>query len=201
MAFDIIAVAALAVSVVAIFIAWSQARSTRSQAAGTWQQAAATQHANDFSRATAYAGTILSFVTHFLGLLAEGDPREVLTSPESGGRWADRFWGLYTIEFWYFHHRLLPVDMFTYWMGYLSELYAEDKAMYLSHKSFLASYEHTYPAMAEFFEQLKNLAENNANPAERNRRVQTYVKDWIGQHPADIELDQEGRVVPPARLP
>jgi purine-cytosine permease-like protein len=174
---DVIAAIALLASVVAVVIARAQAGSTRWQAVGTLQQAA-----------TAYAATITSFVSRFVRLIEREDPNTVFTTPAGKDRWIYEFWDLIAQEFYFFHHRMLPVDMFGYWMGALSELYAGNDAVYRSHKMFLASYVHTYPKMGEFFERISNLAENNLNPAERNRRVQDFVSEWIKVHRENIQL-------------
>lgn len=165
------------VSAVALVIAAAQARSSRSQAVGTLQQAA-----------TAYANTIMIFVTKFMSLIEREDPQAAFASPAGKDRWISEFWALYAQEFYFFHHRMLPVDMFGYWMGALSELYAGNGAVYRSHERFLASYVHIYPKMGEFFDRISSLAENNANAAERNRQVQAYVTEWIKEHREDIQL-------------
>jgi hypothetical protein len=185
-----IALMALVVAAIALLF-------TRWQAIGTMRQAVSVRDAYNLSRATAYADIIMKFVGQFLDLTERGDPKTAFKSSPENDRWIYNFWALYTIEFWYFHHRLLPADMYTYWMGVLAEFYASDPIVYRSHKLFLASYEHTYPQMAGFFQELYNIAENNSNPAERNRRVKEHVDQWLKAHYADIELDEDGRIVPP----
>jgi hypothetical protein len=192
-----IAVAALTVSVGGLFFAHAQASGARAQADAALGQVNSARDANSVSRATSYANTIISFVSHFLDLVGQEDPKVRFTGEKKDERWAYQYWALYTIEFWYYHHRLLPVDMFTYWMGYLAEIYASDPAVYRSHQGFLASYRHTYPEMSEFFEKINDLAENNANLAERNREVQRYVEEWIQDNHADFRFDEVGRLRPP----
>jgi hypothetical protein len=55
---------------------------------------------------------VLHFTSRFFDLVKEGRPEANLANP----KWAYEFWSLHTSEFYFFHHGILPVFMYTLWM-------------------------------------------------------------------------------------
>jgi hypothetical protein len=120
---------------------------------------------------------VLHFTSRFFDLVKDGDPEIQLLKPE----WAYEYWSLHTTEFYFFHHGILPIFMYTLWMMDLANYYCgEHGDLYRkSHIEFLHTYSFHYKEMGDFYEDIYKIAKTSSDDSSRNRKITEFVSQWI----------------------
>jgi hypothetical protein len=123
---------------------------------------------------------ILHFSNCFLDLAREGRTRDLVADPA----WAERFWALHTLEFYFFQHDILPLFIFSLWVTYLAQLYAgpSGAVAWTSHRAYLEEDVVNYAEMTQFYERVHAFAVHQADPRERNEQIADFVAAWLPQH-------------------
>jgi hypothetical protein len=123
---------------------------------------------------------VIHFTNQFSALVHDSLPDGAF----SDLRWAAQFWSLHATEFYFFHHGILPVFMYTLWMIDLAELYSGQNGTQAreSHLKHLRTYSFNYPEMVSFFHDIYEKARTCSDDNMRNREVAGYVTAWIAQN-------------------
>jgi hypothetical protein len=159
----IVGITALLISAGALIFNGIQTRQANRQLAANQQQ----------ERGTA----VLHFTSRFFDLAKAGRPEFQLNNPE----WAYEFWSLHTTEFYFFHHGILPVFMYTLWMMDLANFYSGEQGDQnrKSHVDYLHTYSFHYPEIGLFYEEIYTIAKTSGDELSRNRRITKFVAEWI----------------------
>ena len=120
---------------------------------------------------------VLHFTSRFFDLVKAGRPESRLRNPE----WAYEFWSLHTTEFYFFHHGILPVFMYTLWMMDLASFYCGEPGEQnrQSHVEYLHTYSFHYPEIGAFYEEIYSIARSSGDELSRNRHITRFVEEWI----------------------
>jgi hypothetical protein len=120
---------------------------------------------------------VLHFTTRFFDLVKNGSPEAQLSDPE----WSYQFWSLHTSEFYFYHHGILPIFMYTLWMMDLCKFYTgtEGEKVRATHVKYLKTYSFHYKEMADFYNQLYQIAKDSDDEMIRNDRVTKFVGEWF----------------------
>lgn len=151
----------------------------------TWQaaraQAKSASVANELSSLEAKSEAVMHFTDRFFDLLKAGDPKVKILKNDD---WTHQFWSLHATEFYFFHHGMLPIFMYTLWMIELANLYAsnEEGKIWESHKRYLEVYVSNYREMAEFFTQIYEYSKSPEAEGMRNKALSNWVKDWVAKN-------------------
>jgi len=130
---------------------------------------------------SASAYVVDDLIRRFYALLKEGELHEKIIEPD----WADNYWGLLAIEFYFFHNGVLPTFIFTLWMTDLANLYAGEsgKEIRKSHVAFLEKNSPEYSKMIHFYEGIFQIAEQECSSnSERNRKIIEFISLWISKN-------------------
>ncbi len=166
----IVATAALLVSVVAVLFSGIQTK--RATEALLLDQ--------QLSRGNA----VIHFTSRFFDLLQNGDPFKKIENPD----WSYQFWSLHATEFYFFHHGMLPIFMYSLWIIDLAKLYCGNNGQNIraSHKDYLNTYSLNYSEMIEFFNKIYELAKTCGDDNLRNKEVAKFVASWITENKKNI---------------
>lgn len=123
---------------------------------------------------------VIHFTSQYFNLVKDGRPDTEFADP----KWAAQFWSLHATEFYFFHHSILPLFMYTLWMIDLAKLYSGPNGMQArdSHLEYLRTYSFNYPQMISFFHEIYEKARTCSDDNMRNREVADYVTSWITRH-------------------
>jgi hypothetical protein len=120
---------------------------------------------------------VMHFTDCYFDLAKEGKASEKIADP----RWAYRYWSLHTTEFYFFHHGILPLFMYSLWVIYLTQLYCGENGKLVrdSHEGYLSQYSFDYPEMIHFFNEVHKICETCSDENLRNRGISDFVGSWI----------------------
>lgn len=132
----------------------------------------------------AKADAISHFTDRFFDLLKDVQSGSLEKHLLENSAWAYQFWSLQATEFYFFHYGILPVFMYTLWMGDLAELYAcsDGEKIREAHVKYLNVYSLNYSAMTDFFTELYQIAKQHDDQKARNQRISAWIKDWIAEN-------------------
>jgi hypothetical protein len=126
----------------------------------------------------------MHFTDRYFDLVKEGDTFKNFNNEN----WAYQFWSLHATEFYFFHHGVLPVFMYSLWMIDLANLYTGDgeKEIRVSHEKYLETYSFNYPEMIEFYTLINQIATQFNNENLRNKNIAEFVERWIGTNKKEL---------------
>jgi hypothetical protein len=76
----------------------------------------------------------------------------------SNNTFTEQFWGLFYLEFFYFHHGEIPETIFGLWMVELASLYSREPDAWRSHEGYLGRFANTFQAMYRFYQGINAIA-------------------------------------------
>lgn len=103
-------------------------------------------------------------------------------------KWTHSYWSLVATEFYFYHHKLLPTQLFSLWMVDLARLYSSSNGEVIreTHIKYLNTYKYGYEEMATFFEDIYRLSKKakgmQNEDANRSKLIVDFVNDWIAQN-------------------
>lgn len=164
----------LVLSVISIAISAFTVVFTRKQANQAEQQVLISA---EISRSEA----VSHFTDRFFDLLKEVKQGSVAQQIVDDPGWAYQFWSLESTEFYFFHHGVLPLFMYSLWMIDLADLYAGESGQSIraSHAAYLDRYALNYNEMCEFFDHIYQLSKSHNNASIRNREIANWVAGWL----------------------
>ncbi|MEQ8675209.1 MAG: hypothetical protein RLP44_04625 [Aggregatilineales bacterium] len=97
----------------------------------------------------ARANTVIHFTNAFFDLSRQSG--QALEENFKDSTWREQYWGLLSAEFYFFHHNVIPPEMFALWMSDLADAYRRYDRLWESHEAYLNQYGSLYSEMKDFF--------------------------------------------------
>jgi hypothetical protein len=159
---SILAIIAIFVSAYSAYVTYEQAKHAK----------ASLRQNEDFSR----ANVVIHYMEAYQEFVATNDG---IPNPMqfNDAKWAGTYWSLHSAEFYFFHHGVIPPEIYTLWMIDVVEMYTAD-SVWKSHERYLESYEILYPEMRYFFSGVREKSKIN-NIEDRHHAVKSFIDHWI----------------------
>lgn len=127
---------------------------------------------------------ISHFTDRFFDLLKDKGDHSIEEKLIRDPGWAYQFWSLQSTEFYFFHHRVIPLFMYTLWMVDLAAMYvgAKGEQIRQSHQAYLDKYSLNYDEMCGFFDEMYKKAKNQSDVKIRNKAIAAWMEDWFKAH-------------------
>jgi hypothetical protein len=142
----------------------------------TWEHVRKVGEPVDSNQLVFQSKAVMHFTDRYFDLLKEGNPeRKVMEEPG----WMNKFWSLHATEFYFFHHGMLPIFMYSLWMVELAKMYSgvNGEAVWKSHANYLALYSLNYEQMGGFFEHLYKESKTH-----NDETITKWIKAWISEN-------------------
>jgi hypothetical protein len=128
------------------------------------------------------AQVLMNFSTRFYEIVKNGSLRLKIEDEQ----WAYQYWSLLSTEFYFFHHKIIPSDIYALWMTDLAKLYVQSEKTRQMHEEYLGTYSYNYANMVIFFKEINDIAKTDGEENSQHSKIFEFVKGWQNKNKSSI---------------